>query len=215
MKKPDVLPRRHTNGYREYQLPSGVWVPSMTTVLSETKPEADKKGLEDWKKREGEDRADHIIKMAAANGEEFHQLCEDYLNGIDITTWPTPLAKSSFIQVRKRLDNVIPLMQEVPLYSERLKIAGRVDCIGLWKGEIAIIDFKTSRKMKKMEWIKDYFLQGTGYSLMFADMTGFLIPKVVIIMTSLGDTECQHWEVNTADYMEETITRIKKWENPS
>jgi genome maintenance exonuclease 1 len=214
MKKSDQLPRREANGYREYQLPSGVWVPSMTTVLGHTKSDRDKKVLEDWKERVGEEKANHITKMAGANGEEFHQLCEDYLNGLDITEWPSPLAKASFIQTRKHLDRIYPLILEAPLFSERLKIAGRVDCIGLWDGQIAIIDFKTSRKMKKTEWIRDYFLQGTGYSLMFAEMTGLLVTKVVIIMTSLGDTDSNVWEINTSDYLEDTIRRVKSWEPP-
>ena len=73
--------------------------------------------------------------------------------------------------------------QEVPLYSQHLKVAGRVDCVGNFNGTLSIIDFKTARKPKKREWISDYFMQVCGYSIMWEERTGIPITQLVIMIT--------------------------------
>lgn len=90
------------------------------------------------------------------------------------------------------VDNIV--IQEAPLYSDALKIAGRCDLIAEWKKILSIIDFKGSSKAKKTEWIQSYFMQATGYSLMFEERTGIKIDKIVILMCGENDFSCQVFE---------------------
>ncbi len=53
-----------TNGVRLYETPEGNKYPSITTVLSVR----NKQGLFEWRKRVGEDVANHIVRAAAARG---------------------------------------------------------------------------------------------------------------------------------------------------
>jgi genome maintenance exonuclease 1 len=93
---------------------------------------------------------------------------------------------------------------EYPLYSKRLKTAGRTDLIAEWDGSLAIIDFKTSRKPKKQEWVKNYFLQATCYSLMLQERTGIVCPDIVILI-SVDDHEPQVFHKKRKDYLEEVV----------
>ena len=88
-----------------------------------------------------------------------------------------------FCQIRPYLDKINNIHAlEAPLYSKTLKLAGRVDCIGEYEGETAIIDFKTSSKTKREEWIQDYFSQEVAYAIMFQELTGLKVKKLVTIM---------------------------------
>ena len=70
-------------------------------------------------------------------------------------------------------------MQECPLYSDYLQVGGRVDCIAEWNGKLSVIDFKTSRKIKKKEWIKGYLMQESAYCVMFEERTKIPIRQIV------------------------------------
>ena len=89
------------------------------------------------------------------------------------------------------IDNIHGL--EKPLYSEYLGIAGTVDCIAEYNNELAIIDFKTSKKPKKREWIEGYFVQCAAYACMLYELTGLTVKKFVIIMTC-ENGECEVYE---------------------
>ena len=91
-----------------------------------------------------------------------------------------------FQPLLNNIDNVVCL--EHPLYSDMMKIAGRVDCIAEWKGELAVIDFKTSTNPKSAEDITNYFLQTTCYALMLAERYGIRTNKLVILIASQNST---------------------------
>jgi len=174
---------------RMYETPDGNRYPSVTTVLG-NRPEK-KKGLAEWRKRVGEEEATRISTQAARRGTSVHRLVEDYLIDLkepDLNEMPTAI--SSFKSIKKSLDVNLEVIRgiEVPLYSDRLKLAGRCDCVGVWSGKNSIIDFKTSRKLKKESWIEDYFLQCTAYSLMFEERTRIVTEGIVIII-SVDDYE--------------------------
>lgn len=174
---------------RMYETPDGNRYPSVTTVLG-NRPEK-KKGLAEWRKRVGEEEATRISTQAARRGTSVHRLVEDYLIDLkepDLNEMPTAI--SSFKSIKKSLDVNLEVIRgiEVPLYSDRLKLAGRCDCVGVWSGKNSIIDFKTSRKLKKERWIEDYFLQCTAYSLMFEERTRIVTEGIVIII-SVDDYE--------------------------
>lgn len=159
--------------------------PSITTVLGMLS----KQGIQDWRKKVGEAEANRITKQASTRGTAVHQLAEDYINNKpDWKEAGNVFELSTFNQLRpildRNLDNI--WYQEAPLYSERFKMAGRVDCIGEWKGELAIIDFKTARKPKKYEWITNYFMQAAFYSAAFYERTGIPIKHSVIAISPDG-----------------------------
>lgn len=214
MLKKQTLDVRYDKGFREYQLPTGDWVPSVTTILGQTKPESAKAGLENWRKRVGDEEADRITKRAGSNGEKLHTACENYLKYEDVEFEDDPFTKSLFMNIRPVLDRITPFTQEVQLWSTRLKTAGRVDVIGLFDVDMSIIDFKNSRKMKKREWIDDYFIQATTYSLMYYEMTGCFVKNIVIPMTSLEENYTKIFKGQVLDYKDEAIKRITSWKEP-
>src|SRR6056300_1315333 len=140
---------------RTYITPEGNKYPSITTILSERS----KEGIKAWRAKVGEEVANKISTQAATRGTAVHQLAEDYLNNKeDWSKGSMPSNLFAFNQIKtildKRVNNI--WAQEVPLYSDKFMIAGRVDCIAEFDGELTIIDFKTARKPKKEEWIDNY-----------------------------------------------------------
>ena len=71
---------------------------------------------------------------------------------------------------------------EQSLFSYELGVAGSVDCIAEYEDELAIIDFKTSKKPKPRKWIDSHFVQCAAYACMLYEMTGIMVKKFVIIM---------------------------------
>ena len=102
-------------------------------------------------------------------------------------------------------------MQEVFLYSDKLKTAGQLDCIGEWDGELAIVDFKTSKRVKKREDITSYFIQMCFYAAAFLERTGIAIKKGVIVMAVDGN-EPLIFEMNTHDYLQHLVAVRKKYQ---
>ena len=154
------------NGKRHYVLPTGGLYPSITTILGWFKAKA----IKEWREKVGEEEAKKITVKSSRRGTAVHQICEDFLNNKEdclIKHMPNNIVM--FKSIRPILEKNIKVVhhQEVPLYSNKLSIAGRVDCICKWNDRPAIVDFKTSRKPKREEWITDYFEQCTAYSLMF------------------------------------------------
>jgi len=180
------LTRETTPQGRKYFTPEGKTYPSVTTVLSIQ----DKSGLEAWKKRVGEEEAKKISTQAATRGTAVHKLAEDYLNNIETYAEEhMPSNVFSFNQIKKILDKHVDniWMQETFLYSDYLETAGQVDCIAEFDGKLSIIDFKTSRRPKKKEWIKNYFMQESFYAVAFEERTKRPITQLVTIITVDGD----------------------------
>jgi hypothetical protein len=169
------------NGGRYYVTPTGVKYPSITTVLSILS----KKAIMEWRKRVGAEEANKISTKAARRGTNVHQMCEDYLNNKEyITNKTMPVDKEMFGTLKPILDERINNIhtQEATLYSDYLGVAGRVDCIAEFDGRLSVIDFKTSRKLKKKEWISNYFQQASAYCVMYEERTGIPIDQIVILI---------------------------------
>ena len=173
------------NGKRLYVTPDGEKYPSVTTVLSDYKKDA----IIQWRKRVGEQQANKISTQASRRGTKVHKLCEDYLNNESTFNGYTPDNVEMFKSIQPTLNEIeIVYAQERTLYSHHLKTAGRVDCVGKFRGKPHIIDFKTSNKPKKWEWIDNYFMQGSAYSVMWEEMTGVPIPYIAIIIAVADDS---------------------------
>ena len=173
------------NGKRLYVTPDGEKYPSVTTVLSDYKKDA----IIQWRKRVGEQQANKISTQASRRGTKVHKLCEDYLNNESTFKDYTPDNVEMFKSIQPTLNEIeVVYAQERTLYSHHLKTAGRVDCVGKFRGKPHIIDFKTSNKPKKWEWIDNYFMQGSAYSVMWEEMTGVPIPYIAIIIAVADDS---------------------------
>ena len=170
------------DGKRWYTIPGGTKVKSVTTILSE---KLDKTGLIEWRNKVGEEEANKISTQAARRGTAIHGIAERYvLNEENYTSGEMPVNIDTFNKIRpildQHVDNIIGV--EFPLYSKLYKAAGRTDLIAEYNGITSIIDFKTSRKNKKEEWIESYFLQTTIYALMFEQLYKIPTPQIVIII---------------------------------
>jgi CRISPR/Cas system-associated exonuclease Cas4 (RecB family) len=200
------------DGKRHYVTPNGKY-PSITSVLSVLS----KDGIIAWRKRVGEKEANRISTQAARRGTNVHQMCEDYLNNeLDQKSF-LPHERDMFYPLQKALDKSIGTVyaQEAPLYSDYLGLAGRVDCVAEWDGRLSIVDFKTSRKLKKKEWITNYFQQATAYAIMWEERTGIPIDKLVIAITVEDEDEPQIFVEKRDNWVKDLINTINIYKGQS
>ena len=181
------LNRETIDGKRHYCLPDGSKVPSVTTILDKTKPAEAREALANWKRAVGEKRAQEITTEAANRGTRMHSYLEHYVLESDMKPLPgNPFAHPSWFMAAEVILNGLGNVDEfwgteVPLYYSGL-YAGTTDLIGVWKGRPAILDFKQSNKVKKREYIGDYFLQLAAYAAAHNEMHGTTIDTGVILM---------------------------------
>lgn len=171
-----------TESGRVYKTPEGIGLPSITTVLSILSRDS----IAKWRARVGEAEANKISYRASTRGTAVHEIIEKYIdNDENYKDGYTPDIISSFIAVKPILDDRIGRVfaQEAPLYSNHLGVAGRVDCVAEFDGKLSIIDFKTSLKPKRLEWIKNYFMQESAYAIMWEERTGMPITQLVTIIS--------------------------------
>ena len=200
----DLKSETFPDGKRYYTLDDGTRLPSVTTVLGAVK----KQSILEWRKRVGEEQANKISKVATTRGTNMHTLCERYLNNQALGEI-MPDAKEMFLTIKPHLNKINNIhYQEQSLWSKKIEMAGRVDCIAEYEGELSVIDFKTSRKVKKKEWIEDYFWQTTAYALMYEELIGRTINNLVIIMAVL-DEEPLVFKEKTSDHIDGLVKAIK------
>ena len=200
-----------TDGVRLYETPEGNKYPSITTVLSVR----NKKGLFEWRKRVGEDVANYVARKAANRGTSVHHMCEDYINN----DFDGEKHKKKFLpyvlfnqlreSVLQKIDNIYA--QECGLYSDKYKVAGRVDCIAEYDGKLSIIDFKTSSKERSDDWNESYYIQASAYAEMFEERTGIEINQVAILVVT-EDGVVQEFVKNKTEYLPMLTDTIKEWE---
>jgi len=194
---------------RFYYPPSGEKYPSVTTVLGVQ----DKSGLDVWRKQVGEEAANRISTQAKNRGSDVHLIAENYLNNIvDYTKKNMPANVMTFNSLKPILDSRVNniYFQEAGLYSHRIKTAGRVDLIAEFDGVLSVIDFKTSRKPKKREWINGYFCQESFYAAAFFELTGITIRQVVTLVM-IDDEEPQIFVEPTMKWLPEFLKLRKKY----
>jgi ATP-dependent exoDNAse (exonuclease V) beta subunit len=199
------------NGMRIYITPQGGAYPSITTVLGKTMPEEKVKALANWANAIGQLNAKKKTQDAADRGTAVHTLIERFLNGEEefSSSEFSAEALNMFNALKVKLKKIDEIWcQEVGLYSDLLALAGRVDCIGVYKGEEAIIDFKTSSRLKSQEDIEDYRFQLCAYALMHNEMFGTNINKGVILMTSAAGFP-QEFHVDLMPYVDRLFDRVQ------
>lgn len=178
----EKLKRITTEKGRVYQTPDGQAYPSVTTVLSQL----NKKAITEWRRKVGEKQAKKITTKASRRGTSVHKMCEDYLENNLSEEKTMPSDNYLFIQlkdiIKSKINNVRAL--EAPLYSHYLKCAGTVDCIAEYNNVLSIIDFKTSLKVKKEEWISNYFMQESAYAVMWEERIKEPITQLVTLIAN-------------------------------
>lgn len=197
------LQTKDLNGMRFYQLPSGLFLPSVTTVLNY----GDKPWLEDWKTRLGPNKAAQEQKRCADRGTLIHTMCEEFIQNkpVDdiVKDHPREYLKL-FHQMRyainKRINNIH--LQEKVLFSDTLGIAGRVDLIAEYDGVLSVIDFKTSTNLKDGHNIENYFKQCTAYAVMVEEMYDIHIQDVVVMISNEKDIMAQVFKRSITDYIQ-------------
>lgn len=196
---------------RHYLTPTGEKYPSVTTVLDKT---SDKSALYAWRKRVGEEEANRISNRATTRGTAVHTLCEKYVlnQPIDLAE-EMPFNVHMFKQLERFLHQNVDHIRgsESSLYSHKLKVAGSCDLIANYRNHAAIIDFKTSNKLKRKDWIENYFLQAAMYSFMFWEMTQLFHPKLVIAIAVEEEDQAQIFEEDVNDWIDKARDRCKRY----
>ena len=174
-----------TESGRIYKTPGGKSYPSITTVLSSY----NKKAIYEWRQRVGEEEANRISRAASGRGTRLHNAVEKYLLN-EMTELKRKSIMPDALPLYTQLENILKVKIgdiygiEQPLYSDRLGIAGRCDCIAEWEGVLSIVDWKTAKDYKQKNHIQNYFMQGAAYAEMFEERTGRPIEQVVIAIAN-------------------------------
>lgn len=155
---------------------------SVTTIIGE---KSDKTWLKEWRDRVGEAEADTILARAQVRGTAIHDMAEKFLkNDLEYTKGHGTINVMDFLRVVPLLQKKVSHIygQELPLFSHKLKTAGKADLVCWWDGEPAIVDFKTSRNIKLKGQIENYCIQTACYAKMFTERYNIHIDNIVIIL---------------------------------
>ena len=202
------LSTKNLNRKRFYQTPDGKLYPSITTVLQKRKMA----GLMEWRKNVGDDVANYIARTAKNHrGTKVHHMCEDFLNN----NFDEETHKKNFLPyvlfgqmkpvLMQKVNNI--LAQECGLYTDKYRVAGRVDCIAEYNGVKSIIDFKTSRKERNDDWNESYYIQASAYAEMFEERTGIEINQIVILVVT-EDGVVQEFVKDKGEYIPMLVEAI-------
>ena len=205
---PDLKSETYSDGKRYYTSPSGKRLPSVTTVVGAMKKQA----IMEWRNRVGEVEANRISKLATGRGNRVHDLAEQYLKNEKIE-WVREMPDSvemfrTLIPHLHRINNIHYIEQA--LWSERIGLAGRVDLIAEWDGVLSIIDYKTSKRPKKREYVESYFIQEAAYAAMFLERTGVPIKQIVTVI-AVDDNEPQVYIEKAIDHLHKFVELRKKF----
>ena len=166
---------------RYYRTPDGKEYPSVTTILGrQPKPQ-----LDAWFKKLG-DEAHRLVRQSSVAGRSLHSQCESWL-----LNEPLPAALQAhrwlFRDMMPLLNNISAVYGvELALWSDRLQVAGRTDCVGVYSGVPSIVDFKNSRKPKERKYLDGYFMQSTMYAMMFSELYRIPIQQIVVLVSLWG-----------------------------
>ena len=201
-----TLTRKSIDGVRYYNVNDRPMV-SITSVTSHF----NKHIFVAWRKRVGDEEANRITKRATTRGTATHELIEKHLLNEDVVL-DNPSTKMLFTQAKKVLQNINNIYAlEKSLYSNELGVAGTVDCIAEYNGELSIIDFKTAAKPNPRDWIENYFVQAAAYACMFYELTDIPVKKLVILMTCENGEVTVYEEYDKMKYMKLLIKYIEKF----
>jgi CRISPR/Cas system-associated exonuclease Cas4 (RecB family) len=206
------LERTTIDGVRYYEIPDEDQLLKLVSITSVTS-HFNKEIFVKWRKKVGTEEADRITKAATSRGTDTHTLIENYLLNKDLPP-VQPLSDFLFKIAKPTLNKIDSIYcLEGALYSKQLGVAGTTDCIAEYGGELAVIDFKTSKKPKPKNWIENYFVQAMFYGMALYEMTGIKIKKLVIIMACENGECVVYEEYDLKKYMKLVVEYIEKFVN--
>ena len=206
------LDRETIDGVRYYDVPDVEGFTKLVSITSVTSW-INREIFRAWRAKVGNEEADKITKAATSRGTDMHTLAENYLLNKDLPS-VQPLSDFLFKQAKPKLnliDNIHAIEQ--PLYSLKLGVAGTVDCIADYEDELAVIDFKTSKKPKPRKWIDHYFVQCAAYACMLYEMKEISVKKFVIIMSCEDGEVVVYEEYDKAKYIKLLSEYIREFVN--
>ena len=207
---PDLDSVTSANGQRYYTLPDGTKLPSITTILSAQS----KAGIAAWRKRVGEAEANRVSAKASGRGTRVHNLCEDFIQNKPLRE-SMPDALEMFRTIKpvlyERVNNIHYVEQS--FYSKKIGAAGRSDLIAEFDGELSVMDYKTSAKIKHRDNILSYFWQSTFYALAYEELVGIPINQIVIVMAVEDKKEPLIFVEKTEDHIQGLVKAIQFYQN--
>ncbi len=207
------LERETIEGVRYYTVPDPLEQKKLVSITSITS-HYNRAKFAAWRRKVGEEKANNITRKATARGTDTHTLVEHYLNNEDKPKGLLPISEQLFSIGKadlNRINNIYSL--EGPLWSNFLGIAGTVDCIAEFDGELSIIDFKTSKEPKPREWIDNYFVQCAAYACMLYELKQIPVKKFVILMMCENGDCAVYEEYNKEKYIRLLTQYIRKFVN--
>jgi len=211
-KKLPTIKRRTIDGVRYYTVKekeeTKIMV-SITSVISHYNKEI----FSEWRKRVGNEEAERVIKASTTRGTGMHTLIEHHLlNQLPPIDDVPEISAELFELCKEHLDKINNIHTlEGSVYSDILSVAGTTDCIAEYEGELSVIDFKSSAKIKPIKWVEGYFVQAMFYGMAYYEMTGIPIKKLVIIMSCEDGTTKVYQEYNLDKYMKLVLQYVKKF----
>jgi genome maintenance exonuclease 1 len=201
------------NGKRHYDIGTHEKLPSVTTILSATQSEEKKESLAKWKQKVGEIEADKIRDSAAERGTIMHRIIEGYLLGQRHADF-SDVGQDAGVMAQKIIDQGLEghmdeiWGSEITIHYPGL-FAGATDLCGIYEGRESIIDFKQSNKMKRKEWISDYFVQLAAYAMGHNYVYGTNIQSGTILMCTKYKI-FQRFDVTGEEFKKYTFDWIKR-----
>ncbi|NDH49437.1 MAG: hypothetical protein EBY41_02600 [Proteobacteria bacterium] len=197
------LDRQTSDGGRVYVTEEGNAYPSVTTVLSEL----NKASIIEWRSRVGEEAANKITARAVRRGTKVHGILEDFVSNKDNYLeghMPSNIEMFKVIEpfLTENVEEIYGI--EIKLYSDTLRAAGTADLYCKYRGLPTILDFKTSRKEKREDWILNYKLQCSTYAMMVEEIYGLIVPQYCILIGNDEGT-VQEFIGDTYDYRDQVI----------
>jgi ATP-dependent exoDNAse (exonuclease V) beta subunit len=206
-----TLPKMSTvniDGIRYYVTPKGNRYQSVTTLTGKQNA----KEIQEWRDRIGHEKANKISVRAATRGTSMHKMVENYLHNrqLNLQEENNPLNKQMFLKIQPLVDRLDKIkLIEGAMYSDELELAGTADCIAEYKDDLAVIDFKTSTRMKKKENVQNYWMQGAAYGKMYHEHYG-VAPKSVILMISVETANFAQIMIEPYEKCLEMLLEFKK-----
>jgi hypothetical protein len=183
--------------------------PGVTKMLGGT---SDKSFLIEWRNRIGDAEANRILTESHAIGNSLDKLVQlSFDDTFEQATHEQEAGYGLYRQLKKELQKVDPIALQLKVWSETLKVMGYLDIVGFYDGVLSLIDIKNTRTSKKREYVEDYFLQCTMYSMCIYDLLGIEIKQLVLLIGDRSSTRPQVFVDRTKNYVREAVRRSNQY----
>lgn len=205
-----TLPRKHIDGIGRFYEVNGQLLPSVTTALKDLSADA----IAEWREKVGEEEADRVSHKASTQGNIIHAMAEQHVLNEEVD-----LHGRSFVHI-DMWNALKPVLNanvgtvfgvEQRMYSEVLGVAGTADLMAEWDGVPSVIDYKTSNKPKRLEWIDGYLQQSACYSFMAYERAKLHLPQIVIVIVNQANAEVQIFKARARDHLDAAINTITEF----